>query len=100
MAGFIPKALFLERLTKDRKSISVFLLLSILSISAPHTPSLWRRYGGILSASKHFISCAGQLIANEIYEPSLERIQAFFLLGVSEWAQGNGTRSAVYLPSL
>lgn len=26
--GFIPKALFLERLTNDRENISVFLLLS------------------------------------------------------------------------
>lgn len=86
---------FFEQLEADQKSISVFLLLSILSVSARFTKCLLKRYGDATKATDYFLDRAGELIPNEIYEPSLERTQALFLLGVSEWTQGKRTRSAV-----
>jgi hypothetical protein len=71
--------------------------MSLLSISARHTPSICRRYGHPSKATNYFIECASSLIADEIYEPSLERMQAFLMLGVSEWVQGKGTRSAMHM---
>ncbi len=53
--GFLPKRLFLDRLENDRESISVFLLLCILSVSARFTPSLVARYGGHEKAMKDFV---------------------------------------------
>ncbi|TVY35984.1 hypothetical protein LSUB1_G002953 [Lachnellula subtilissima] len=93
--GFLPKAIFLERLAVDRKSIGVFFLLSILSVSARFTKCLIDRYGDANKAIDYFIMKASELLPSEIYNPSLERTQAFFLLGVSEWTQGNRTRSAL-----
>jgi hypothetical protein len=98
LSGFMPKALFLERLAKDRHSISPFLLLSILSISARFTNSLIRRYGADGKAGEHFMRCAGKLVLDEMYEPTLERAQAFFLLGMAEWGRGERHRSSVRLP--
>lgn len=93
--GFLPKAIFLERLAVDRKSISVFFLLSILSVSARFTKCLIERYGDASKATDYFIMKASDLLPSEIYNPSLERTQALLLLGISEWTQGNRTRSAV-----
>lgn len=93
--GFLPKAIFLERLSTDRESISVFFILSILSVAARFTKCLVERYGDVVKATDYFIHRASELIPNEIYKPNLERTQALFLLGVSEWTQGNRTRSAV-----
>ncbi len=53
--GFLPKRLFLDRLEKNRESISVFLLLCILGVSARFTPSLVARYGGHQKAMRVFI---------------------------------------------
>ena len=100
IVGFIPKALFLERLARGRRSVSGFLLLSVLSISARFTPSLIRRYGADGKAGEHFMKCAGQLVGDEMYEPTLDRAQAFFLLGVAEWGRGAKNRSSVSTPRL
>ncbi|TVY92902.1 hypothetical protein LAWI1_G001931 [Lachnellula willkommii] len=75
-------------------SISVFLLLSILSVSARFTKCLIERYGDASKATNYFIMKASDLLPSEIYNPNLERTQALFLLGISEWTQGNRTRSA------
>lgn len=69
----------------------------MLSISARFTPSLIRRYGADGKAGEHFMKCAGQFVADEMYEPTLERTQAFFLLGVAEWGRGARNRSSVSL---
>jgi hypothetical protein len=87
--------MFLERLTKDPKSISVFLLMSILSIAARLTTCLHRRYGDPIKATDYFIDRASDMLQNEMYDPTVEKIQAFFLLGVAEWVQGSRNRSAV-----
>ncbi len=95
ISGFTPKALFLETLANDPRSISVFLLLSMLSISARFTPSLIRRYGADGKAGEHFMRCAANMVQDEMYEPTLERTQAFFLLGITEWGKGDRNRSSV-----
>ncbi|KAH8653222.1 hypothetical protein BGZ60DRAFT_460984 [Tricladium varicosporioides] len=95
--GFIPKALFLERLISNESSISPFLLLSMLSISARFTPCLAQRYGINGGAANHFITCATYLVPEEMYEPTVERAQAFFLLGMAEWGRGERNRSAIYM---
>ncbi|RDW91689.1 hypothetical protein BP5796_02854 [Coleophoma crateriformis] len=95
--GFLPKAIFLERLTTEPKSMNIFILTSILSVSARFTKCLVRRYGDTTKATDYFINRAGDMIINEIYNPTLERTQSFFLLGVSEWVQGNRTRSAMHM---
>lgn len=93
--GFLPKVLFLNRLQTDFDSINVFLLLSILSVSARFTPSLVRRYGGHAEATKIFVERAETLVPMEIYKPTLENVQAFILLGTAEWANGDRNRSVV-----
>jgi len=95
----MPKALFLERLTNDKRSISAFLLLSILSISARFTHSLIRRYRADGKAGEYFMKYAGRLVLDEMYEPTLERAQAFFLLGIAEWGRVERHRSSVRLAS-
>ncbi|EXJ84728.1 hypothetical protein A1O3_05399 [Capronia epimyces CBS 606.96] len=92
--GFIPKANFFERLShsQDRHSISVFLLLSILSISARFTPRLVQRYGRGSTApvTDVFLERAASMVPDQMYRPSLDAIQAFFLLSLAEWGRGDG----------
>jgi len=85
--GFIPKALFLEQLTNNRASINVFYLLGILSVSARFTPSLITRYGGSLKAAEVFMDRAAGLVMEEMYTPTLDRTQGFFLLAIAEWGK-------------
>lgn len=89
----------MERLAKDYESVSVFLLLSLLSVSARFTPSLVQRYRGGAKATEYFMSQAASLVPQEMYRPSLDRTQAFFLLGIAEWGNGDKDRSAVCLNS-
>jgi hypothetical protein len=93
--GFLPKLLFLDRLEKDAASVNVFLLLCILSVSARFTPSLVSRYGGHAKATRTFVERAERLVPAEIYQPTLETIRAFILLGSAEWANGDRNRSLV-----
>lgn len=93
--GFFSKILFLNRLEKDFTSVSKFLLLSILSLSARFVPSLVSEYGGHSLATQLFVDRAERLVAIEIYKPTLENVQAFILLGTAEWANGDRNRSAV-----
>jgi len=88
----------MESLSNNLPSISVFLLLSMLSISARFTPSLIKHYGTDgkpEKAGEHFMGCAAQLVPQQMFEPSLERTQGFFLLGIAEWGKGDRNRSSV-----
>lgn len=90
--GFIPKRQFLEQLRKDHRSVCLFLLLSILSISARLSPSLTKRYGTGVKAAEFFMERAAGMVMSELYqEPTLERCQAFYLLSIAQ--QGNGIRN-------
>ncbi|KAK0656490.1 hypothetical protein B0T16DRAFT_38676 [Cercophora newfieldiana] len=89
--GFIHKESFPERLRANHRSVSVFLLLSLLSVSARLTPSLVERYGGTVGAAEVFMERASHLALNELYRaPTLERCQAFYLLSISQ--QGSGLK--------
>jgi hypothetical protein len=90
--GFIPKIAFTERLRTNHRSVSVFLLLGILSISARFTPSLVERYGSGVKAAEKFMERASAVALNELYkEPDLERCQGFYLLSIAQ--QGSGLKS-------
>ncbi|KPM34051.1 hypothetical protein AK830_g12522 [Neonectria ditissima] len=94
--GFIPKHEFPLRLHNDPRSVSVFLVVSILSISARLTPCLATRYGSGLKAAEFFMERASQLGFGEIYrEPTLERCQGFYLLSIAQ--QGSGLRNMSYI---
>jgi hypothetical protein len=93
--GFIPKALFLEQMENHRDSVVVFLLLSMLGLSARFTPDLCERFGCSKSASEFFIDIAQVMIAEEMWNTSLENTQAFFLLGMADWGRGARERSAI-----
>lgn len=93
--GFLPKAIFIESITRNLNSVSPFLLSCILSISARFTPCLVRRYGGSLRATENFLHIARAMVGTEMYKPSLERTQGFFLLAISEWGNGEKDRSSM-----
>ncbi|KAG9247007.1 hypothetical protein BJ878DRAFT_232489 [Calycina marina] len=95
--GFIPKAIFLERLANDRASINVFFLLAILSISARLTPSIISRFEDGIVAAETFMARAQRLVPQEMYMPTLERTQAFFLLAISELRKGDKTSSNIHM---
>lgn len=93
--SFISKHLFVSRLNHDRRSVSPFLLLSILSISASLTPSLARRFGSGAKASDIFMDHATKVSKKKVYDPpTLEACQAFYLLGMAqqqrEWKNLSG----------
>ncbi|GJC97436.1 hypothetical protein ColKHC_06262 [Colletotrichum higginsianum] len=98
--GFIPKELFPQQLQRDHRSVSVFLLLGILSVSARFSPALAQRYQGEMKAVDYFMERASNLALNELYqEPTLERCQAFYLLSLAQQGSGWRNRSYVYLRS-
>ncbi|KAI8160119.1 putative transcriptional regulatory protein [Colletotrichum sp. SAR 10_65] len=94
--GFIPKELLPQQLHRDHRSVSVFLVLGILSVSARFSPTLTERYGGEMKAVDFFMERASTLALNELYqEPTLERCQAFYLLSLAQ--QGSGWRNRSYI---
>ncbi|KAJ3578167.1 hypothetical protein NPX13_g2397 [Xylaria arbuscula] len=94
--GFIPKKMFIAGLRENTESVSVFLLLSILCISARFNKNLIKTYGDGLKAADDFMQKAQRLAINEIYlEPTLERCQAFYLLSIAE--QGSGKSNTSYI---
>ncbi|KJZ72576.1 hypothetical protein HIM_08100 [Hirsutella minnesotensis 3608] len=94
--GFIPKLQYPERLRTDHRSANLFLLLSILSISARLSPSLTARYGTGVKAAEFFMERASAIAVGDVYqEPTLERCQAFYLLSIAQ--QGSGLRNKSYI---
>ncbi|KHO00211.1 Zinc transcription factor [Metarhizium album ARSEF 1941] len=94
--GFIPKEQYPERLRKDLRSTSLFLLMSILSISARLSPAFKVRYGNGVKAAEYFMDRASSIAFEEVYqEPTLERCQAFYLLSIAQ--QGSGERNKSYI---
>lgn len=94
--GFVPKELYPDRLRKDHRSTSLFLLLSILSISGRMSPAFIARYGTGVKAAEYFMDRASLIANEEVYqEPTLERCQAFYLLSIAQ--QGSGLRNKSYV---
>ncbi|KAH9884381.1 hypothetical protein F4778DRAFT_565068 [Xylariomycetidae sp. FL2044] len=95
--GFLPKSLFFAELRDNRDSVSVFLLCGILSVSARFTPSLVNRYGGGAQATRVFLDHASCLVLDQMFSPTLDSIQGFFLMSIAEWGNGEKNRSLVYM---
>lgn len=94
--GFLPKAIFIESVSCNLNSISPFLLSAILSIAARFTPCLVRRYGNSTRrATDNFLEIARAMALTEMYKPTLDRTQAFFLLAIAEWGDGEKDRSSL-----
>lgn len=93
--GFLPKAIFIEAISRNASAVSPFLLSCILCISARFTPALVQKYGSSERATDNFLRLARMMVPSEMYEPSLERTQAFFLLAIAEWGNGDKDRSSV-----
>lgn len=80
----------------SHESCNLFLLLSILSVSARMTPALRTRYGTGVGAAEFFMDRASSIAQEQIYaEPSLERCQAFYLLSIAQ--HGSGFRNHSYV---
>lgn len=88
--GFTKEVHLLDRLEDPNARISHFLLMCMLAMAAPFTEALIRRYDGALRASEFFAAQARDLAPKEQHSPNLENTQAFFLLGLYEWAHGHG----------
>ncbi|GAA6048766.1 hypothetical protein JCM3770_003953 [Rhodotorula araucariae] len=95
--GFLPLSLFVQRLELSPDSISLFLLLAILTISARYTPSLVERFGNELAATEFYAQHAYTLIGNEMLRPSLQNCQAFFILAAYEWGSTMGDDASAML---
>ncbi|KAI0385025.1 hypothetical protein F5Y04DRAFT_246687 [Hypomontagnella monticulosa] len=94
--GFIPKKRFPKQVKEQPSSTSVFLLLSILSISARFNKAMRESYGDGLTAATEFMRKAQRLAVDELYQqPTLERCQAFYLLSIAE--QGSGKSNTSYI---
>lgn len=93
--GFLPKQQFRERLLTNHRSINVFLLLGILSISARMTPALIKEYGSGMDAAEHFMERASEHAGQLYLRPSLETCQGFYLLSLAQ--QGSGLRNDSYV---
>lgn len=94
--GFIPRHNFVQQLHEQPRSVSVFLLLSLLSVSARMTPSLVEAYGGAGPTAELFMDRASAIALTELYqEPTLPRCQAFYLLSLAQ--QGSGYRNKSFV---
>ncbi|KAI0839575.1 hypothetical protein F5Y06DRAFT_295602 [Hypoxylon sp. FL0890] len=94
--GFIPKKRFPKQVKDNPSSVSVFLLLSILAISARFNKTLIESYGNGLKAATEFMQKAQCLAIHELYQqPTLERCQAFYVLSIAE--QGSGKSNTSYI---
>lgn len=94
--GFLPKKQYFEKLRMSPHSCNLFLLLSILSVSARMTPALRSRYGTGVKAAEFFMERASAIAQEQVYaEPSLERCQAFYLLSIAQ--HGSGWRNHSYV---
>ncbi|KAI0130124.1 hypothetical protein BJ170DRAFT_301847 [Xylariales sp. AK1849] len=94
--GFIPKERFPLQIEHNPESVSVFLLLSLLSISARFNKKIQARYGSSQRAVEWFTRSAERLAINELYQqPTLERCQAFLLLSIAQ--QGSGMSNSSYI---
>jgi len=96
LTGFLHKPTFMHTLLTSPSSLSPFLLLSMLSISARFTPSLIQRYQTGPNAAQVFAKRAQKLAGEELLgAATLERAQGFFLCSIWSWGSGYRDRSWV-----
>lgn len=85
----------MQSLRSQDESLDAFLVLAILSISARFTPSLIERYGGKQRAVQVLSEKALSLATDRMLNPTIQVVQAFHLLGLTDWTLENGFRSRV-----
>ena len=96
--GFIPLQAFVRQLREQPRSVSPFMLLGILSVSARMTPSLVAAHGGAVTTAELYMDRASSVALAELYqEPTLARCQAFYLLSLAQQGSGYRNRSFVNL---
>lgn len=88
--------MFPKLVKENPSSVNVFLLLSILAISARFNKTIIETYGDGLTAVTEFMHKAQCLAIHELYkQPTLERCQAFYVLSIAE--QGSGKSNTSYV---
>ncbi|KAI5476187.1 hypothetical protein MNV49_000348 [Pseudohyphozyma bogoriensis] len=95
--GFLPLALFVEQLERNPESISLFLLLSILTVSARFAPSLVKRFGDAQAATEFYRQKAREMMGAEMLRPSVQNCQAFFILSAHEWGSSSADLESAML---
>ncbi|GAA5919862.1 hypothetical protein JCM6882_006482 [Rhodosporidiobolus microsporus] len=94
--GFTHRPSFFNKLGTAPESISTFFLLAMLAVSARYTPSLLELHGGTPEqVSSVYMERACQLLGSELAEPTLEGVQALYMLGLCDLGTGNGFRAKV-----
>ena len=95
--GFLHRPTFLHKLQTDTGAHSPFLLASMLALSARLTPPVVNYFGSSRDATRFFLSRAHNLLVDALHAPSLERIQALYLLSFAESVERNTYRAKVML---
>lgn len=76
--------------------MSPFLISAILSLTAGFVRTLATRHAhSIENTCRYFKDKAMAMLAEQCLNPSLECVQALYLLSLSDWGSGNGSRSWV-----
>jgi len=95
--GFLHRPSFIHQLSTRPDTVSPFLLLAILSISARFVPALVAQNGSPTRASEHYAARAHELLLAELVSPSLAAVQGLYLLGVHDYGNGVTFRAKVFL---
>ncbi|BGP46923.1 hypothetical protein JCM10450v2_002775 [Rhodotorula kratochvilovae] len=94
--GFLHRPSFLHQLQTKPASVSPFLLLAMLSVSARFVSALVAKHGSPARASEVYAARAHDLVLVELADPSLERVQALYLLALHDYAHGCAFRAQVF----
>ncbi|KAI6782563.1 putative transcriptional regulatory protein -like protein [Emericellopsis cladophorae] len=86
--GFTHKDQYPRSIGKQRGAEHLFLLLSILSVSARLSPALVKRYGTGDGAVEFFKEKAAKMADARYKHISLEDCQAFYLLSIAQHGDG------------
>ncbi|KPV76194.1 uncharacterized protein RHOBADRAFT_52235 [Rhodotorula graminis WP1] len=93
--GFLHRPSFIHQLSTRPDTVSPFLLLAILSISARFVPVLVAQHGSPTRASEHYAARAHDLVLGELVSPSLAAVHALYLLAVHDFCHGTAFRAKV-----
>ncbi|GAA5840829.1 hypothetical protein JCM9279_001232 [Rhodotorula babjevae] len=88
--GFLHRPSFIHQLSTRPDTVSTFLLLAILSVSARFVPAL-------VAQHDFYAARAHDLVLGELVSPSLAVVHGLILLGVHDYGNGVAFRSRVLL---
>lgn len=109
----VHRPTFMHLLETRPDSLSKFLVMSLLSMSARFSPSLEARFGTPKKASEFFCDRANAMgnspasvvivpdlqapvVMDELISPNLEKVQALFILGV-RWNESHAGRATLLI---